>query len=275
MLLPDSWEVTSVPYEVTIGQYYNVDSVIHRIDPRIKLTLLLVFIVATFFVTTLPGLFVPLLFLLMVIALSKVPYSTVFKAIAPISFIFIFPLLFNFFFISSGNELLRWGPILITDEGLWRGFFMTLRLFLLFFCANVMMLTTSSIALCDAVGSMLKPFERFGVPSFEISMMLSIALRFIPTLLDDFERVRKAQLARGANLNSGGPITRIKAIVPLLVPMFAQSFRHAEDLAYAMESRCYHGGSNRTHYHVLKIEMRDYVAVVMMVLLLIIAVIWL
>lgn len=264
-----------MPYEVAIGQYYNINSLIHRLDPRIKLTLLLVFIIATFFVSTLPGLLVPLLFLLVAITLSRVPFSTVLKAIAPISFIFIFPLLFNFFFISSGQELLHWGPILVTDEGLWRGFFMTLRLFLLFLSANVLMLTTSSIALCDAVGSMLKPFERFGVPSFEISMMLSIALRFIPTLLEDFDRVRKAQLARGANLNSGGPIARIKALVPLLVPMFAQSFRHAEDLAYAMESRCYHGGSNRTHYHLLKIELRDYLAVIVVAILLVVSIIWL
>jgi energy-coupling factor transport system permease protein len=264
-----------VVFDLAIGRFYNTDSVIHRLDPRIKVTLLLIFIIATFFVDTLPGLGLFFLFMLLVIALSSLSLQTVLKALAPLSFLLIFPLLFNLLFFVGGTPLFDWGIIHIGTEGIYRALFMTLRLFLLFLSATLLTLTTSPIALCDATAAMLKPFERVGMPAYEISMIISIALRFIPTLLEDFDHIRKAQRSRGAVFDQGGPIARIKTLIPCLVPLFAQSFRHAEELALAMESRCYHGGSHRTHYHVLKMRTRDAWATLICCALLMAAMVWL
>jgi len=257
-----------VAVDLVVGQYFLANSPIHHLDPRIKVTLLLCYMVLTFLAGSFAALGVLFAFLLGVALLSRVPLPTMLKAMAPLAILLLFPLFFNVFFIATGTPLLHWGPILVTSDGLWRGCFLTLRLLILFWGATLLTLTTSPIELCDATASMLAPFERLGVPAFEISMMVSIALRFIPTLMDDFDHIRKAQLARGATFDSGGPLTRIQAVVPLLVPLFAQSFRHAEDLAYAMESRCYHGGANRTHYHILKVERRDWLAIALMLALL-------
>jgi energy-coupling factor transport system permease protein len=246
-----------VAFDIAIGQFHNVDSVVHRLDPRVKVTLLFVLIVSAFFIDSLLGLGIFLAFMLVVTALASLTPRLVIKALAPLGFLLIFPLIFNLFFVSDGTPLLEWGPVLITDEGAWRAAFMTLRLLLLFFTASVLTLTTSPIALCDATAAMLAPFRRFGVPAYEIALMTSIALRFIPTLLEDLDRIRKAQTARGAVFDRGGPIARVKALLPCLVPLFAQSFRHAEELALAMESRCYHGGDARTHYHLLKLTPSD------------------
>jgi energy-coupling factor transport system permease protein len=262
-------------FDIAIGQYHNADSLVHRLDPRAKVTLLFVLIAATFCTDSFPGLATVLLFLLLVIALSSLTLRIVAKALAPLSFLLIFPLLFNLLFTPGGTPLLSWGIILITDEGLYRAVFMTLRLLLLFLSATLLTLTTSPIALCDAIASMLKPFERIGVPAYEISLMISIALRFIPTLLEDFDRIRKAQLSRGAVFDRGGPIARAKALVPCFVPLFAQSFRHAENLALAMESRCYHGGDRRTHYHTLKFGVPDACAALICCALLAAMIVWL
>jgi energy-coupling factor transport system permease protein len=244
-------------FDIAIGQYHNAESLVHRLDPRVKVTLLFVLIAAAFFTSTIFGLVVLFLFMFVVIAFSSLPPRIVAKALVPVSFLLIFPLVFNLLFTANGVELIHWGVIRITDEGVYRAFFMTLRLLLLFLSATILTLTTSPIALCDAIASMLKPFERVGVPAYEISMMISIALRFIPTLLEDFDHIRKAQRSRGAVFDRGGPIVRVRALLPCFVPLFAKSFRHAETLALAMESRCYHGGDNRTHYHVLKLHARD------------------
>jgi energy-coupling factor transport system permease protein len=264
-----------VAFDITIGQFHNADSLIHRLDPRIKITLFFVLIVTAFLTDGLPGLGLLLAFMLVAVALSSVKLRVVAKAMAPLCFLLIFPLVFNLFFTPGGTPLFSWGVILVTDEGAYRAFFMTLRLFTLFLSATLLTLTTSPIALCDATASMLKPFERFGVPSYEISLMISIALRFIPTLFEDFDHIRKAQLSRGAVFSRGGLIKRARALLPCLVPLFAQSFRHAEDLALAMESRCYHGGSNRTHYHVLKIRTSDIVASCCCGVLLAVMIVWL
>ncbi|MDR3037356.1 MAG: energy-coupling factor transporter transmembrane protein EcfT [Coriobacteriales bacterium] len=249
-------------FEIVIGQYHDASSPIHRLDPRAKATLLLVLIATAFFASSFLGLGLLLVFLLFVLALSTIPPRLLLKALAPVGFLLIFPLIFNLLFVAEGTELVHWGILHITSGGLYRALFMTLRLLLLFLGATLLTLTTSPIALCDATASMLGPFRRFGVPAYEISMMISIALRFIPTLLEDFDRIRKAQQSRGAVFDRGGPLARAKALIPCLVPLFAQSFRHAENLALAMESRCYHGGDARTHYHVLKFHPRDAVATV-------------
>jgi energy-coupling factor transport system permease protein len=261
--------------DIAIGQYHHAESIMHRLDPRAKLTLLLVFMVSVFLVNGLMGMGVLILFLLFIIAISNIKLRVVLKAFLPLSFLLIFPLLFNIFFIQTGTPLVHWGIILITDDGIARAFYMTLRLFLLFLSATLLTLTTSPISLCDATASMLRPFERFGVPAYEISMMISIALRFVPTLMEDFDHIRKAQQSRGAVFDRGGPLARVKSIIPCLVPLFAQSFRHAENLALAMESRCYHGGDHRTHYHILKFAPRDGVATLVCVALLIVMIVWL
>ncbi|MDR1421874.1 MAG: energy-coupling factor transporter transmembrane protein EcfT [Coriobacteriales bacterium] len=262
-------------FDIAIGQYHHADSVIHRLDPRVKLTLLIVWIATVFCADTWWGLCLLLAFLLIVIALSHIAFRVVIKAFAPLSFLLIFPLVFNALFINAGMPLVHLGPLLITDEGLYRGVFMTLRLFELFLSATILTLTTSPISLTGAIASMLAPFERFGVPAAEIAMMISIALRFIPILMEDFDRIRKAQTARGAVFDSGGPLRRLRALMPLLIPLFAQSFHHAEELAVAMESRCYYGGARRTSYHILRLGLRDLAAACVMLALLIVMIVYL
>jgi energy-coupling factor transport system permease protein len=262
-------------FDIVLGQYHHADSIIHRLDPRVKITLMIALFVTAFLANGIPGLLVMLALVLGVIALSTVALKTVAKALAPLAFLLIFPLFFNLFFITVGTPLFSWGAILITDHGVHQACFMTLRLFILFLSATLLTLTTSPIVLSNAIASMLAPFTRFGLPAYEISMMVNIALRFLPTLLEDFDHIRKAQLARGATLSQGGPIKRVKLLLPLLVPLFAQSLRHAEGLAVAMESRCYHGGTNRTHYRVFKIRRADICAIVVCAALLLVMILWL
>jgi len=262
-------------FDVAVGQFYNTNSIMHRLDPRTKVTLLFVLIVTTFLTNGFPGLSLVALIMLLAVLLSSIPIQAVLKAIAPLSILLVFPLILNIFFVSDGTVLLHWGSLLITDAGLYRACFMTLRLFLLFLSASLLTLCTSPIALCDASAAMLAPFRRFGLPSYEISMMISIAMRFIPTLMEDFDHIVKAQRSRGAVFGQGGPIRRLKALIPCLVPLFAQSFRHAEELALAMESRCYHGGENRTHYHVLRFAPRDGIATAICLAALIVMIFWL
>jgi len=262
-------------FDIAIGKYHNTDSVIHRLDPRTKINLFLIMLVSTFLANGYPGLGVLFVILFSGIALSSVPIKTILKAFAPVSFLLFFPFIFNLFFIKDGEVLFQWGILLITDLSLFRAGFMTLRLMLMFLSATMLTLCTSPITLCDATASMLRPFRRFGVPAYEISMMLSIALRFIPTLMEDFDHILKAQKSRGAVFDRGGPIARVRSMIPCIVPLFAQSFRHAEELALAMESRCYHGGENRTHYHVLKYAPRDFVALAICLSAFVVLIIWL
>lgn len=262
-------------FDIAFGQYYNTASPIHRLDPRVKMGLLAAFMVGAFLADSHWGLLLLFFVLLGVIYASHIPFRKVLKSIAPLSFIFIFPLFFNIFFVKTGTVLFEWNFILVTDEGIYRAVFMTMRLFLLFLSATILTLTTSPIALCDATESILTPLERVRVPAHEIAMMMSIALRFIPTLLEEFDKIKKAQMARGAVFDDGGPIARVKAIIPIMIPLFASSFRHAEELALAMESRCYHGGKNRTHYRILMVQKRDYVAFVLALCLLVVLAVWL
>jgi len=262
-------------FDIAIGKYHNADSVIHRLDPRTKLNLFLIMLVSTFLANGYLGLSILFAILLVGIILSSVPPKTILKAFAPVSFLLFFPLFFNLFFIKEGEVLFQWGFILVTDESLFRAGFMTLRLLLMFLSATILTLCTSPISLCDATAVMLRPFRRFGVPSYEISMMISIAIRFIPTLLEDFDHILKSQRSRGAVFDRGGPIARAKSLLPCIIPLFAQSFRHAEELALAMESRCYHGGENRTHYHVLKYAPRDFVALAICLAAFVALIIWL
>ncbi|MDR3136054.1 MAG: energy-coupling factor transporter transmembrane protein EcfT [Coriobacteriales bacterium] len=244
-------------FDSIIGQYYYRDSLIHALDPRLKLSLLLFFIALAFVADSFLALFILLALLGWTVGLSRIPLPAVVKALLPTLALLLFPLLFNLFFVQSGTILTQLGGIAITDEGLYRGTYMSLRLLFLFSCATLVTLTTTTIAISDACAAMLRPFRRLGVPDIEIALLVSIALRFIPTLADAYSDILKAQQARGAIFDKGGPIARLRGLLPLLVPLFAQAFRHGEDLAVAMESRCYHGGE-RSHYRELRMRKADY-----------------
>ena len=252
---------------ITLGQYYHADSQIHKLDPRIKIILTLIFLVWIFLVHNFIGYGFIIIYLLIVMELSGLPLKLHIRSIRPLRFILIFTFIINLFFTSTGNALLEWSFIKITDEGLWRSVFMAFRLALLVMGASIMTLTTSPIDLTDGLERLLSPLRVIKFPAHELAMMMTIALRFIPTLLEETSKIMKAQMARGADFESGRLFQRAKAMVPVLVPLFISAFRHADELAMAMESRCYHGGEGRTRMKILKLHMRDAIAVVSMAVL--------
>lgn len=242
--------------ENVLGKYVFRDSVLHNMDPRAKLSLLFGCIILAFIANNFAGLGLLYVLLFACAALSRISPALILKAVAPFTLLLLFPVVFNIFFITEGEVLVNAGPLLITTEGIYRACYMSLRLFFLFTLAVIFTLTTSSIAISDAVGALLRPFARFGVPATELSMMVSIALRFIPTLLTSYEDIRAAQQARGVDHSQKSPLARLRGMASIMVPLFAQAFYHAEELAIAMESRCFHGG-DRTHYRELAMHRRD------------------
>ncbi len=245
--------------DITLGQYYPVSSPIHRLDPRVKLLGTLVYIVAIFLADSVWGYGLAVLFLAVVIALSGVPVKHILKGLKAIIIIVIFTVVFNLFF-TKGEELVHFWIITITKEGLRQAIFMTIRLLCLVVGASLMTFTTTPTALTDGMEKGLGFLKVFKVPVHSVAMMMSIALRFIPILMEETDKIMKAQSARGADFDTGGLVKKAKAMVPLLVPLFVSAFRRAEDLAEAMEARCYHGGKGRTKLHPLRYSGRDYVA---------------
>ena len=245
---------------ITIGQYYPVDSWVHRLDPRTKILLTIGLIIAVFMVHSLVGYAIILAFLWFVSHLAKVPFKMLLKGVKALKVILILTFLLNLFFSPSGEVLWQWSFITITRDGLSRAVHYSLRLVFLVVGTSLLTLTTSPIALSDGIELLLSPLKRIHFPAHELAMMMSIALRFIPTLLEEADKIMKAQMARGADFESGNLIARAKAMVPLLVPLFVSAFRRAGDLAMAMEARCYHGGENRTRLRVLKITANDFLA---------------
>ncbi len=256
---------------ITLGQYYPVDSPIHRLDPRMKIILTLLMIVGVFICQNFSGYILILLFTVAASRLSHVPFKVMMKGLKPLRFILVFTFLLNLFF-STGTELFHVGPVVITREGLRQAIHYSLRLVFLVISTSLMTLTTSPIALSDGLEQLFSPLKVFHFPAHELAMMMSIALRFIPTLMEETDKIMKAQKARGADFESGNLLARAKAMVPLLVPLFVSSFRRAGDLAMAMESRCYHGGEHRTRLRVLKITGNDWLALGIMILLLVLIV---
>ncbi len=252
---------------ITLGQYYPVDSWVHRLDPRVKILLTIALIVAVFLVRSLVGYALVLLFIYAAARLSKVPFKMLIKGLKPLRFILILTFALNLFFSNQGNTLLHWQFITITDQGLQQAVHYSIRLVLLVVCTSLMTLTTSPIQLSDGMELLLSPLKVIHFPAHELAMMMSIALRFIPTLLEETDKIMKAQKARGADFESGNLINRAKAMVPLLVPLFVSAFRRAGDLAMAMESRCYHGGEGRTRLRVLKLSVNDLYAALAVALL--------
>jgi energy-coupling factor transport system permease protein len=256
--------------DITIGQYLPGDSLIHKLDPRIKIILSFIFIVAVFIVNNFLGYCLIAVFTFSTIFISKVPFKYIFKGLKPIIWIIVFTAVLNIW-LTPGNTIYELGPIKISDKGLSLAIFMVFRLIFLIIGTSLLTLTTTPISLTDGIEKLLNPFKRIGLPAHELAMMMTIALRFIPTLLDETDKIMKAQMARGADFESGNILKRAKNLVPLLVPLFISSFRRADDLAMAMEARCYRGGEGRTRLKQLRIERRDYAAVFIMLLLIVIS----
>ena len=253
---------------ITLGQYYPVDSRVHRLDPRTKLILTIVFIVVVFLAHSFWGYALIFGFIYGVSRLARLPFRMLLKGLKPLRIILLFTFILNLFFTEGSTVLLEVWKIRITLEAVMRAAFYSLRLVFLVIGTSLLTLTTSPVALADAMEILLSPLKVIHFPAHELAMMMSIALRFIPTLLDETDKIMKAQMARGADFESGNLISRAKAMVPLLVPLFVSAFRRAGDLAMAMESRCYHGGEGRTRFRVLKFSKDDVIAGLVMALLL-------
>lgn len=245
--------------DITIGQYYPIDSPIHRLDPRTKIAMTFAFIISLFFGAYLILYGFAAISLAIVIKVSKVPFSYMVKGLKSILILVLFTVVINVF-LTEGDPILEIGFLKITLEGLIVAFAMAVRLIMLIIGSSILTLTTSPIDLTDAIERMLKPFEKIKVPAHEIAMMMTIALRFIPILLEETDKIMKAQMARGADFETGGLIKKAKNLVPLLVPLFISAFRRADDLALAMEARCYRGGEGRTKMKKLKYSKGDSMA---------------
>ena len=252
--------------DITIGQYYPAQSQVHRLDPRVKIVCTLAFLVSLFLQNSILGYVVAFAFLAMVIRLSKVPVKFIVRG--PIVILLLFTVLMNLFLTRSGNILFHYGILTITEGGLRTCVFMTVRLIFLVMGSSIMTFTTTPNSLTDGIERLLSPFKAIGLPAHEIAMMMTIALRFIPTLLEETDKIMKAQQARGADFESGRLLQRVKSLIPILVPLFVSAFRIANDLAMAMEARCYRGGKHRTRMHEMKFAGRDYAAFALQVLFL-------
>jgi len=254
--------------DITIGQYFPGNSLVHRLDPRMKIMYLLLLITAIFIVNTPMTYSLICFFTLFTILLSKVPMLMVIKSIKPLWWIIVFTVLIHIF-TTPGETIAKVWILSITQEGVQQAALMSIRLILLIVLSSLLTFTTSPITLTDALEKLLTPFKKFGLPAHELAMMMTIALRFIPTLLEETERIMKAQEARGADFSSGSIVKRVKGMIPLLVPLFISAFRRADDLAVAMEARCYRGGENRTRMKVLRITSVDYKAMFVMAVFLV------
>lgn len=259
--------------DITIGQYIPGESFVHKLDPRFKILISLLFIVDLFLVNNFKGYLFIVIFLLATIMISKLSFKYIYNGLKPILVLLLITAILNIF-MTSGKELIfHYGFINVYKEGLIIAAFMILRLVFLIMGTSILTLTTSPIELTDGIENLLNPFKKIGVPAHELAMMMTIALRFIPTLMDETDKIMKAQMARGADFESGNLISRAKSLIPILVPLFISSFRRADELAMAMESRCYKGGEGRTRMKQLKITKKDYVASFAFTLLFIITIV--
>lgn len=246
--------------DITIGQYYPADSVIHKLDPRVKLVGTMVFLVSLFLFQSFSGYIVATVFLGCAIKLSKVPLKFMLKGLKAVFILLLFSVVFNLFLTDGETLIPLVGKLRITKEGLRLAVFMAIRLVYLIVGTSIMTLTTTPNDLTDGLEKGLRPLKKIRVPVHEIAMMMSIALRFIPILLEETDKIMKAQMARGADFESGNFIQRAKNMIPILVPLFISAFRRANDLAMAMEARCYHGGEGRTKMKPLVYKTRDKMA---------------
>ena len=249
--------------DITLGQFFPGKSVVHRLDPRTKLVMLIIYIVALFVAKDWVGYGVLFLFLASSVAISRIPLKALLRGMKPLLVILIFTGILNLFFTSGEHALVSFWGITIYWEGLERAAMMILRILMLISGTFLLTYTTSPIALTDGLESLLKPLKVIKVPVHELSMMMCIALRFIPTLIEETDKIMSAQKARGADFETGNLIERAKALLPILVPLFVSAFRRADELAIAMESRCYHGGEGRTRMKQLRFCTRDIIALIL------------
>lgn len=250
--------------DLTIGQYVPGDSAIHNLDARTKILSAFAFIVLVFFIQSYIGYAWMAAGLMIVVAVSGIPVKYILKGIKPLWLIILITVVINLFFNPEGEKLVSWWKITITEGGLRLAVFMAARLILLITGTSLLTLTTSPISLTDGLESLMAPLKAIKFPAHELAMMMTIALRFIPTLLEETERIMKAQKARGADFESGRLMQRAKALVPLLVPLFVGAFRRADELALAMEARCYRGGEGRTRMKQLRFGRRDFYAALLL-----------
>lgn len=253
--------------DITLGQYYPGNSWIHKLDPRVKIMATLLYIVALFVVKDFYGFIIAFVALESVIIISKVPRKYIWRGLRPVLLIIGFTIIINIFMIK-GHVLVQIGIFHITVEGLRTAAFMGIRLVLLIIGSSMLTLTTRPIGLTDGIEALLFPFKKIGLPAHELAMMMTIALRFIPTLLEETDKIMKAQQARGADFESGNLLKRARALVPILVPLFISAFRIAQDLAMAMEARCYGGNIKRTRMNEIKLGRRDLAACILLVVFL-------
>lgn len=250
--------------DVSFGQYYPVSSFVHRMDPRLKILFLIAYIVAIFLASNFYGLAACAGVLVLIVAFSRVPVRKVLRSVRGVLFLVLFTAVINVFF-HTGDETYWQGPasyldygiIHITQEGIVFSLFLVLRLVLLVMCSSMLTYTTTPVSLTDGIESLLTPLKWIRFPVHELALIMSIALRFIPILMDETERIKNAQKARGADFESGGPVKKVRAIVPILIPLILSAFRRADELGDAMDARCYSGGKNRTKYKKLRFSWRD------------------
>ena len=248
--------------DITLGQYYPGNSFIHRLDPRTKILSTLLLIVAVFLANTAIGYAALCAMVLFIILVSCLPFMLVLKSVKPLLFIIVLTLVLHAVMGQGEHVLYQWKFIKVTEEGLQLGVQMAMRLILLLMISSILTFTTSPIVLTDGIEALLRPFRVIGVPAHELAMMMTIALRFIPTLMEETDRIIKAQTARGADFSGGNLLVRAKNMLPILVPLFISAFRRADDLAVAMEARCYRGGEGRTRMHQLAYRSGDVMAFV-------------
>ncbi len=257
--------------DITLGQYYPANSIIHSLDPRVKILLTFLIIVTLFLIKSVYAYVFAALFILVIIIMARVPFGFVFKGVKPLVFILIFTAALNIF-MTEGRVLFHIGFFKATYEGLYLALTMMTRLVMLVLVTSILTLSTSPIVLTSGIEQLLNPLKKIHLPVHEIAMMMTIALRFIPTLLEETDKIIKAQSSRGADFTSGNIIKRAKAMIPILIPLFISAFRRADELASAMECRCYHGGEGRTSFRILKMGYNDLIAAICTIICLIVAV---
>ncbi|MCL2696155.1 MAG: energy-coupling factor transporter transmembrane protein EcfT [Clostridiales bacterium] len=245
--------------DISLGQFIPGNSCIHRLDPRTKILLMIAYIVMVFLVKSMVLYLVPLALIVLVLLLSRISLRYMLRSLRPIRWLLLFMFVLNIFFSQPENATVwwQWRFLVVTREGFLSSLLLSLRLIFLVTGTSLMTLTTSPIALTDGLERLLAPLRRLRFPAHELALMMTIALRFIPTLMEEADKIRKAQMARGADFESGNIIRRAKAMIPILVPLFVSALRRADELAIAMESRCYHGGEGRTRLHQLHFRWAD------------------
>ena len=254
--------------DVTLGQYFPGNTIVHRLDPRTKLLLTILYIAILFTANTWPGYLAVLAALVAVTALAHIKPKAMLKGMKPLVVIIVFTAVLNLFFTTGDNTLFEWRFIHITTQGIHNAVTMVLRVMLLVSGTLILTYTTSPLAITDGLEILLSPLKKLHVPVYELSLMMSIALRFIPTLIEETDRIMSAQKARGADMESGGLVRRAKSLLPMLIPLFISAFRRADELATAMESRCYNGGEGRTRMKTLHMQRRDIISFILGALLL-------